>query len=461
MNDYKYIDGFSNESITFTGAYCFSSERSDYHFLLGKNGCSIIIDSELLGSLLNKEISENFMFKLVQHGMASAEGSTFPHDEYEELCKGDCIPEPLFFIIDITKKCNLNCIYCFRDLNDRRTITMETLEDICRYILKLAHEMKRSSINIQLWGGEPLLAFEQIEYVCSFFKAADVHAVIDIETNGTLITDEIAEKLYDMGIRVGISIDGLPEHQNRQRPTADNRQSMPLLQKGIDSLRKYYGNNVGGITVITKYNYKDIAEIIKYYICTLGILNIKFNIVKDNPNASEMSVGLTLPQVSEFAEKLCDVVELYNALGIPFAESNISTRLDNLNLRMNSSCCISNGCKGGRALISIDMRGDVYPCDMTDHPELKIGSIYDPTPLGKQIMSCRDTNVFFKKKHLENCAVCPWIYYCKGGCTSRIRYSDFSSGIDEVECAFNRTVYPRLVRGILNRKYTTERKRTK
>lgn len=373
MESYSYVDGFTGNGFAFSGGFCFGCDQSDYHYILGKNGCSININTELLKSLYDKKPSDELVFKLVQHGLASVEGKPVPRDEYEDLKIGARELDSSFFIIDITQKCNLKCIYCFRNLNDNRTIDESTLEDICRFILETAKKKNRSCVNIQMWGGEPLLAFDRIVFVKNFFDKTDIQAVINIETNGTLINDEIAEKLYKMHIMVGVSIDGLPEHQNRQRKLANHGDSMPMVEKGIQSLKKYYGDEIGGITVITKHNFRDISKIIKYYKYTLGISCMKFNIVKDNPNAGERSLGLTPLEVHEFAEELCDLVELYNALGVSFIEGNIQTRATNLTERAGGNCCDSNGCKGGQALISIDAKGGIYPCDLTDCEEFNLG----------------------------------------------------------------------------------------
>lgn len=442
------INKFKNKNFIFDGAYCFSKPNIKYCFLLGKNGCSIILEKKLVDSLKLKSIDEELKFKLIQHGLAHL-------SNVENRICNNCNSKSLYFIIDSTKHCNLNCIYCFRNLNDKRKISKSKLKDVCTYILNVVKSKNIKRINIQMWGGEPLLALDNIEYVVNFFKDTDIIAKIDIETNGTLITDEIAKKLHDWNISIGVSIDGTDKHQNFQRKLVNGQDSMELVKNGIKNLKKYYKDNLGGITVITKYNYNDIVEIIDYYINELGISSMKFNIVKDNPNAKERRLGLTLKEVRKFANKLCDTVELYNLLGIPFSEGNIQIRLDNLLERSNFSCCSSNGCKGGETLISIDINGDVYPCEMMDYKEVKIGSIYENNKIAtgdsleKYINISKNNNIYFKEKNSNKCKSCPWQYYCKGGCTSRIHYLGNKHNIDIVECEFNKTVYPRLIEQIL------------
>ena len=70
---------------------------------------------------------------------------------------------------------------------------------------------------IQPWGGEPLIAFDKIKRMDDAFKSADLHPLISIETNASLITEELAEEASKRNIRLGISIDGHSEVQNMFR----------------------------------------------------------------------------------------------------------------------------------------------------------------------------------------------------------------------------------------------------
>lgn len=441
------INKYEKEGFIFKGAYVFTNENKQNYFILNEDGCSIIFNKKLYNKLKKKELTENMKFKLIQHGMATIDGLDNIYTSNEN--------ESIYFIIDTTKKCNLNCMYCFRDLNDKREITETKLEDICNFILNVLKERNLNKANIQMWGGEPILAISKIEYVYNFFKKENINIKIDIETNGSLITDKIAKKLYDLNVSIGVSIDGTKKHQDLQRKLVNNKGSMNLVEKGIRNLQKYYGNNIGGITVITKYNYKDIAEIISYFINDLKIRNMKFNIVKDNPNAIEEGIGLSIEEVKEFANNLFDTLEIYEMLGLEFSEGNIEMRKENLLKRTNFSCCISNGCKGGKNLISIDMNGDLYPCEMMDYKDVKLGSIYgndrliDNKNLIEQLSKSEKENIFFKEKKNNDCKRCPWYYYCKGGCTSRIFYSEGKMKYDIVECEFNKIMYIKIINKLL------------
>lgn len=423
--------------------FVFTNKSNGYSFLLSRKGCSMIVSKELLENIKEKNIDETLKFKLLQHGLANIKNPSISLSRKKD--------KNIYFIIDVTKRCNFNCLYCFRNLNDNRIIDNNVLKDICEYVLKVVKQRKLKNVTVQIWGGEPILALDKLEYVYNFFQNTNINLKIDIETNGSLISDSIARKLYNMNVDVGVSLDGVKKHQDIQRRLLNGKSSNGMVKRGIKNLQKYYGEHISGISVITKYNYKDISKIIGYFVNELKISSMKFNLVKDNPNANEDRIGLTINEVREFANKLFDVVELYNLMGIKFSEGNIQMRINNLNERGKNSYCISNGCKGGKNLLSIDMNGDIYPCEMMDYKNVKLGSIYDNGKIStndkliNQLKEAKKNNVYFKKKINRKCKACPWQYYCKGGCTSRIIYSEGKMKYDELECEFNKTIYERII----------------
>ena len=69
--------------------------------------------------------------------------------------------------ISLTEFCNLKCRYCYEgNLIRRSVISPETIDNIVQYIYAILSRDKRKSIvNIDLIGGEPLLEIEQIQYL--------------------------------------------------------------------------------------------------------------------------------------------------------------------------------------------------------------------------------------------------------------------------------------------------------
>lgn len=442
----NWIEPFVIEKYRFNGAFSFFND-SQYSYLLSKTGRSIIIDSELLTLLKTQSISEEFAMKLLSHGLIQAEN--IEHCNASE-CNALENFRPSVFVIDITKSCNLNCIYCFRDLSNRKTIGWEKLKDICEYIDRSATDLNLQSISIQLWGGEPLCALDRIRFVSDFFAGKSYAVKLDIETNATLVTPQIAKELYNRRITVGVSVDGYPQIQNYQRPLLNGNLSSDAVRNGVKNLLSVYGNRVGGICVVTKYNYRFVAELLDYYVNELDLHSVKFNLVRDNPNALDQSIGLTIEETKEFCENLIKTLKIYRILGVEFSEGNILTKYQNLIEGHTGNCCISQGCTGGIRILSFDMNGDIFPCEMTDYPNVKIGNIYTGDDLVSLIKKAHNKNSYYRTRKKEECDTCPWWFFCKGGCSSRVHYIDQIERVDETECILNKTIYPELIEHILN-----------
>lgn len=92
---------------------------------------------------------------------------------------------PLKVYYDITNRCNLNCVFCFKEKSDNDI----SLDQIKAVIQKVADA---NIPDIVFIGGEPMCCpflFDALEYA----KGMGVNT--GIVTNGTLFTNENASKL--------------------------------------------------------------------------------------------------------------------------------------------------------------------------------------------------------------------------------------------------------------------------
>ena len=105
--------------------------------------------------------------------------------------------------IEIASVCNLACPYCpAKDQHNFRSIGLmesDVFEKAIDWALHFARKGTQREIN--LFGiGEPLLHPKVLEYVAYARKTLPFRQVLHINTNGVLMTDEIARELKDAGI---------------------------------------------------------------------------------------------------------------------------------------------------------------------------------------------------------------------------------------------------------------------
>lgn len=101
-------------------------------------------------------------------------------------------------------------------------------------------------------------------------------------------------------------------------------------------------------------------------------------------------------------------------------------------------------------MIVIDKTGGIYPCELTDYKEMSFGTIYEAPDLISLLKRKSEEGGFFEKKCASECKDCPWYFYCRGGCTVRmINSGKRAPEIDEIECAVNCALYPKIIELIL------------
>lgn len=451
MEEYKYIKPFniSCEIGDFIGAYIFTHEK--YSFILNpQNGCSIILETILANQILSHEISEELAFLLIQRGLIANKDSMLP-------IVNECV-QPTFFIFDLTQACNFRCIYCFRHLENKvETITNDNLDAITKYIIDYCKKYKIKDFCIQPWGGEPLIAFDKIKRMDDAFKEADLHPLISIETNAGLITETIAKEASERNIRLGISIDGYSEIQNMHRPLISGAPSFDRMRRGVEIISQFDNlKNFGVVCVLTSKSFPHLSEIIEFFGAELKIKCFKLNLIKDNPVMKDAQLCLSDEQITEAQNILVDKLIDLNRRGFEITELNVQEKLMNLLIRSKSNICTSRGCMGGTKMIAFDQDGRIYPCDVTDYKEESIGNVHAGGDLIELVKTAKSgKRDFFAKKHSENCDQCPFWFFCKGGCTTAIKYKlGKVEGVDHQECLANISLYPRLIDIILTQPET-------
>lgn len=415
-------------------------------FLLNKeNGTSLYGDTFIARMLIEKTIAEPLMFRLIQRGIVSM----------PEQPSCNCTEKilPSFFIFDLTQACNFRCIYCFRHLeNTAKTISEENLIAITEYIIRYCQRYGINNPCIQPWGGEPLIAFDRVLLMDDLFRKSGLSPLISIETNAGLITDSIAREAAARNIRLGISIDGHAPIHNYQRPKAGGQPSFDDMRRGVEIISRFEElKNFGVVSVLTSYSFPHLEDILEFFATELHIRCFKLNLIKDNPVMKDKGLCLSKEQITTAQQILIHKLVELNRRGYKITELNVQEKLMNLLVRGKSNICTSRGCMGGTKMIAFDQEGAIYPCDVTDYKEEAIGNVHENHDLIDLLQTARSHKDFFTPKYIPECTSCPIAFFCKGGCTTAIKYKKGRvEGVDEQECIANKSLYPELIQLILS-----------
>ncbi len=439
-----YISAFRDKKHIFHGASLFETEGR--YVLCERNGHILITERFLVDHLRKKELPVNALNALIQRRFVSAKKDT---EDNKDVCE----IKPEFFMVDLTNRCNMKCKYCLRDIDSKNSsIDKKVLDDICNYIMEYCDKEKLPHISIQAWGGEPLLEVDSILYMCNNIKPSITKVHFSIETNATLLSEEIVKKLYDNKIEIGISIDGDKETHDAQRVFPSGMGTHEIVAKNLKYAQSVYNDNVGSITTVTKKNINELERILEYYATDLRLTQIKMNFVHKSGFSECDDLCLSEEEISCASERILNKIVELNERGYNIREYNTIVKLKNLLFREYSDICLSKGCCGGRKMIVFGMDGNIFPCELTDYSDECLGNIYDGISLIDMVKSAENTKSYFKKKHVDRCDDCAWYYYCRGGCTVRVMSTgENPPAIDKTECAVNTVLYPLLINLILTK----------
>jgi len=149
------------------------------------------------------------------------------------------------FIVKVHSRCNLSCSYCYvYEMADQawrqqpKRMSGPVAAKVAERIAEHAGRHHLPSVEVILHGGEPMLAGPQWLAGLTRSLRAQVPAQVNIgaQTNGTLLRPPLLDTLKELGIRIGVSLDGDAEATGRHRVYASGRNSFDDVADGLDLL---------------------------------------------------------------------------------------------------------------------------------------------------------------------------------------------------------------------------------
>jgi len=317
------------------------------------------------------------------------------------------LSKPVSFFWEPTNLCNLKCKHCYTYSSPNKELIVN-IDDA----KKLLKELSDYGIySLGMGGGEPLkipFLYEIIEYCKS------ISMNISISTNGTLIDDKVAKKLFDSGLKiVQVSLDGTKEAHEKIRGKG-------TFDKAINGIRSLVKNGIGvriGYTV-NAINYKDLMEMIDIA-KELGVEVIAAFRYIPSSNYERDELNLSPEQLYEVTKILIEeeknLIRQRNEKAEKFYINY--EKLSFFSFLLEEKHVKEASCTATRGKFDLDPEGNVSVCS---HLKKKVGNI--------KKMSYDDIWKSVKdfKKELdvipEECIECKYAHSCKGGCKG-ISYS--------------------------------------
>lgn len=158
-------------------------------------------------------------------------------------------------VVTVGYKCNSNCKMCVVGSKDKQNnnATTQEVKDI------LSEGRKNKVDRVEFSGGEPTIRKDIIQLV-TFAKAIG-YKKIGVSTNGIALSNNIfCKKLIKAGVNIfTISLHASNETINKK--ITNNPNSFQKTVDGITNVLKQKDIKICLVTVIQKYNYKQLVEI--------------------------------------------------------------------------------------------------------------------------------------------------------------------------------------------------------
>lgn len=289
----------------------------------------------------------------------------------------------------LTSFCNMKCVYCYEGENKKKEkMNKQVIDQALNLVITHMNTINDKYLWIVLHGGEPFMAFREMQYLVPKAKVLAAESGISISfsttSNGTLLNDEMISFIKEEIDDFTISMDGKESTQNYSRPFADGKPSFEIVDKNIRKVLQIKPD----VRIRMTYNHKtvrDLFENVKYFV-DLGVHCIVPVHDFYDRNFTDEELKILNCEI----RKICKIYK------------NNEDLLNNWKLHKLGIC------SGGITSMHIDPKGDIYPCMLAvGNREFLIGDIYHGIDTKK-----RDHILAYSKYAIPECDGCDLYKYC-------------------------------------------------
>ena len=356
-----------------------------------------------LESIKNKLIYEtSFSEEEVTNFLIEIESAISFANNYK--CSETSYPEnkQSMFTLNLTRKCNLNCNHCYAGGGKFES---EMSKDEIEYVIDyMASRLVLPKLMI-ITGGEPTLEIEKLKHA---IRCGRKHGFkIRVNSNGILLTNELAKIFHENEVMVQLSLDGIDAETH-----ALLRNNLNSYTAVIEAIKILKINNVKfalSFTIHSK-NLNQLPMIIDFALIE-GAEKLNTSSLVNIGNAKINNLK-TVEYINEFKllydSVKCDKAKQHLTRATLFAETVIAIR---------------NGikftqCGTGNCTSCIDADGLIYPCLNLMSPSYLIADVSKGN-LDNQFNTSKIkealVNIDIDTLNLK-CSSCFFKYWCGGFC---------------------------------------------
>ncbi|MBS6601976.1 MAG: radical SAM protein [Clostridium sp.] len=307
--------------------------------------------------------------------------------------------------LHITGKCNQHCKHCYHTEYVNEPMSFEDIKNIVEQFKNLIVKYNEAKgINqigkINVTGGEPFVRKDFMEILELFYQNRK-YFEYSILTNGSFITDEIADKLKNLEVvSIQVSIDGDIKTHDMIRGNGNFQRTM----KAVDILNKYNIPTIVSFTA-SKLNYKDFPMVAKH--CEEHKVRVLW---------SDRLVPIgNGKSIKEQCLSATECLEFFRLMKIEKDRLEEKKSITQVAMARSLQFIVNKGtlyrCLAGDSSITIDEFGNILPCRRMP---IKCGNVLKDDLIdvyfNNEVMNDLRT-----QKVAEGCSECRFKKYCNGG----------------------------------------------
>lgn len=298
---------------------------------------------------------------------------------------------PLNIEIDLTYKCNYNCLYCRNGLiKERDELSINVIES-------LINELRTNNIfSVNISGGEPLLHKD----FSSIIKLLSENNITwNLTTNGSLIDEKIAKKLKENNINcIFITLTGMNDEIDSY-----HKNSKKTFSKTINCIKLCKSLNIDVYVgyLLTPLNLKCVDEFIDFIIEN----DLKAKLMKVKPLGNSLQNQNLYIDDIKYKETLSYMTK---KLGNKLIIGEQNEKAENINCMAGITSCVIGADYG------------VYPCvmflgeDKVKCGNVKYNTLYDIWNNSTILKEFHEPRIFESQ-----CKLCSKREKCNGGCRGK------------------------------------------
>lgn len=320
--------------------------------------------------------------------------------------------------------CNLRCEYCF--YLDKCRLYPETTrhrmsETVLEQLIKSYMATRQPIYSIGWQGGEPALMgldfFAKVIELQKKYGRSGARVGNGVQTNATLISDEMADLFGKYHFLVGCSLDGSADIHDRYRRTIGGKLTHANVLRGIETLKRH-NIEFNILILVSQANVSRAREVYRYLVAQGFSYHQYIPCVEFDENGELLPFAINGKEWGDF---LCELFDQW----YPTDTSSVSIRhFDSMLLKLvegsTNICTMGRNC---RQYFVVEYNGDIYPCDFFVEKSLKLGNVMNTS--WEEALASQTYQEFGAQKAQWNeaCEACDCLDVCAGDCLKHRTYA--------------------------------------